>query len=136
LSHLFYLACFKIDITIITTLYAYMVWLLQYNLALNNELNIFQSIKISVTPKLNEENITPWIMISVHCINHYTNIAIQILSKMFTWKLSVCYKVYMHPSFTIQKEPKSFFLYIELNFESLLKSPELTIGHLKVGNFL
>jgi hypothetical protein len=27
-------------------------------------------------------------------------------------------------------------MYIELNFRSLLESPKLTIGHLKVGKFL
>jgi hypothetical protein len=36
-----------------------------------------------------------------------------------------------------KKKPKSFFMYIELNFGSLLKTYfanlELTIGHLKVG---
>jgi hypothetical protein len=49
----------RINITILPILYAYMASLLQYNLALNNEVNVFHGIKISLGRKLKEENITP-----------------------------------------------------------------------------
>ncbi len=76
-------------------------------------------------------------MIVAHYMNHYTNLKVQTVSKMFARRLSVCCKVCIHAYLTVQKKPKSFFMYIELNFGSLLKTYfanlELTIGHLKVG---
>jgi hypothetical protein len=73
-----------------------MVWLLQYNFALNNGVNVFHGIKIGLTPKLKEENIAPWIMIGAHYMNHYTNLKVQTISKMFAWILNVCYNVCTH----------------------------------------
>jgi hypothetical protein len=85
-------------------------------------------------------------MIGAYCMSHYTNLEVQIVSKMSTRRLSwaeikgprqenVCCKFCIHIFFIVQSEHKSFFMYIELNSRSLLKSLKLTIGHLKVGKF-
>jgi hypothetical protein len=68
--------------------------------------NVFHGIKISLGRKLKEENITPWIMIGVHCMNHYTNLKVQNASKMFARILSVCYNVCIHTT-TITLNPMS-----------------------------
>jgi hypothetical protein len=96
----------EINITILPTIYVYMAWLLQYNLALNNEVNVFHGVRIVLTPKLKEENITPSIMIGVPCMNHYTNFKVQTIFKIFARILSMCYNVCMHTT-TITLEPMS-----------------------------
>jgi len=127
---------FKINIAILPTFYAYMAWLLHYNLAFNNGVNVFCHIRIGLGCKLKKENITPWIMIGVHCMNHYTNFKIQNVSKMFARNIEnvlQCLHAYYYHYF--RPNVQSFFMYIEFNSKSLLKSPKLTIGHLKVGKF-
>jgi hypothetical protein len=97
-------------------------------------MNVFHGIQIGLGCKL-KENITPRIMISAHCMNHYTNLK----SKMF---LNVCMNIecvlqclYAYYYHYFKSNVQSFYMYIELNSRSLLKSLELTINHLKVGNF-
>jgi hypothetical protein len=102
-----YPTCFKINITILPTFYAYMAWLLQYNLAFDNGVNIFHGIIINLTPKLKEENITPWILISAHCMNHYTNLKVQIVLKMFPQILNDCYNIVCMHITTITLDPMS-----------------------------
>jgi hypothetical protein len=75
-------------------------------------------------------------MIGAYCMNHYTNLEVQIVSKMSAQRLNVCCEICMHNFLIVQREHKSFFMYIKLNSISLLKSLELTIGHLKIGKFL
>jgi hypothetical protein len=78
--HLLYPTCFRINITILPTFYAYMAWLLQYNFALNN---------------------------GVNCMNHYTNLKVQTISKMSASILSVCYNIVCMHITTIILDPIS-----------------------------
>jgi hypothetical protein len=103
---LFCLAYLRINITILPILYVYMAWLLKYNLALNNGVNVFHGIRINLGRKLKEENITPWIMIRVHCMNHHTNLKVLNVFKMFAWILSMYYNVCIHIT-TITLDPMS-----------------------------
>jgi hypothetical protein len=135
LIHLLCLACLRINITILPTFYVYMALLLQYNLVFNNGVNVFFGIIIVLGHRLKKENITLWIIIGVHCMNHYTNFKVQNVSKMSTQILNMCYNVCMHITTTtlVPMSRVSSCIY-NLILEAFWKVQNLTIiGHLKVG---
>jgi hypothetical protein len=70
--------------------------------------NAFHGIRIGMGHKLKEENITPRIMIGVYCMNHYTNLKVQNISKISAQILNVCYNVCMHTTITLNPMSRVF----------------------------